>query len=59
MGAAKQHRLTAAALAFMNSGTRRLLPPDLEVFFDVVTLLFDGPDFEIEYYPQAFIPTYA
>ena len=59
VGAAKQHRLTAAALAFMNSGTRRLLPPDLEVFFDVVTLLFDGQDFEIEYYPQAFIPTYA
>lgn len=59
VGPAKQHRLTAAALAFLNSGIRRPLPPDLEVFFDVVTLLFDGPDFELKYYPQAFIPTYA
>ena len=38
---------------------RRLLPPDLEIFFDIITLLFDGPDFELNYYPQAFIPTYA
>lgn len=55
----KQRRLTAAALAFLNSGRRRLLPPDLEIFFDIITLLFDGPDFELNYYPQAFIPTYA
>ena len=32
----------------------------MEVFFDVATVMF-GPgegDFEIEYYPQAFIPLY-
>lgn len=59
VGPAKQRRLTAAALAFLNSCSRRQLPPNLEIFFDVVTLLFDGPDFELKYYPQAFIPTYA
>ena len=59
VGGAKQRRLTSAALAFLNSGLRKTLPPDLEVFFDIVTLLFDGPDFELKYYPQAFIPTYA
>ena len=57
--AAKRRKLASAALAFLNSAARRNLPPDLEVFFDIVTLLFDGPDFELNYYPQAFIPTYA
>ena len=57
--ATKRRKLASAALAFLNSAARRNLPPDLEVFFDIVTLLFDGPDFELNYYPQAFIPTYA
>jgi len=52
-------RLTTAANAFLNSEARSTLPADLEVFFDVVSVLFDGPKFEIEYYPQAFIPQYA
>ncbi len=55
----KMRKLTAAANAFLNSEARKGLPSDLEVFFDVVTVLFDGPKFEIEYYPQAFIPLYA
>ena len=55
----KMQRLTRAANAFLNSDSRKRLPGDLEVFFDVVTVLFDGPKFEIEYYPQAFIPLYA
>ena len=55
----KMLRLTRAANAFLNSEARKGLPADLEVFFDVVTVLFDGPKFEIEYYPQAFIPLYA
>lgn len=55
----KMRRMAAAAAAFLNSGMRKDLPADLEVFFDVVTVLFDGLKFEIEYYPQAFIPLYA
>lgn len=55
----KQKRLVSAAKAFMASEERRALPLDLEVFFDVVTVVFDGTDFEVEYYPQAFIPIYA
>ena len=37
------------------------LPADLEVFFDVVSVTFygTGRDFDIEYYPKAFIPLYA
>ncbi len=55
----KMQRMTSAANAFLHSASRASLPGDLEVFFDVVTVLFDGPKFEIEYYPQAFIPLYA
>lgn len=54
----KKQKMIAGAKAFLNSESRKELPVDLEVFFDVVGVLFDGPDFEIEYYPQAFIPIY-
>ncbi len=55
----KMQRMTSAANAFLHSGARTDLPRDLEVFFDVVSVLLDGPKFEIHYYPQAFIPLYA
>lgn len=55
----KQKRLVAAARAFMASPERKALPLDLEIIFDVITVVFDGPEFEMEYYPQAFIPIYA
>lgn len=54
----KRQKMVAGAKAFLNSEKRKGLPMDMEVFFDVVSVLFDGPDFEIEYYPQAFIPIY-
>jgi len=31
----------------------------MECFFDVVTVVFDGNDAAIEYYPQAYIPIHA
>ena len=59
VGPVKQKKLVAAAKAFLNSKDRKPLPEDLEIWFDVITVLIDGPDYEIEYYPQAFIPIYA
>ncbi|MCR5351295.1 MAG: YraN family protein [Bacteroidales bacterium] len=61
VGRTKQRRLTAAANAFLHSDERKGLPADLEVFFDVLSVVFfkTGADFEIEYYPNAFIPLYA
>ena len=50
----KRQRIGAAALKFLNqSGS------DREVFFDVVTVLFDGDRTELSYFPQAWIPMYA
>ena len=61
VGRTKQRRLVAAAQAFLHAEDRKDLPADLEVFFDVMSVVFygAGADFEIEYYPKAFIPLYA
>lgn len=56
---AKMRKIIEAAGAFLHSPDCKALSADLEVFFDVVTVVFDGPNFEIEYYPKAFIPIYA
>ncbi|MBR5076275.1 MAG: YraN family protein [Bacteroidales bacterium] len=57
----KQRRMVAAANAFLHSAERKELPADLEIIFDVLSVVFfgNGADFEIEYYPNAFIPLYA
>lgn len=55
----KMSRMVAAAKAYLHDRDRAALPVDTEIFFDVLTVVFDGPEFEIEYYPQAFIPIYA
>ena len=56
----KMRNLTAAARGYLNSAARKKLPTDLEVVFDVVSVVFteDGSR-RIEYFPQAYIPTYA
>jgi len=61
VGREKQRRLAAAAQAFLHSDERKALPADLEVFFDVLSVVFygTGADFDIDYYPKAFIPHYV
>jgi len=59
VGAVKQKRIAAAANAFLHSERRTSLPENLEIFFDIVAVTIDGANFEIEYYPHAFIPIYA
>lgn len=56
----KQKNLAEAAKAFLNSENRNNLPHDLEVYFDVVSIVFDENDLAtVKYYPQAYIPTYV
>lgn len=54
VGWQKQRRLTSAANAYLNSRTAG----DLEVTFDIITVVFDGEKTDIRYYNQAFIPIY-
>lgn len=50
----KQNRLSAAALQYLNTDHAG----SEEVFFDIVTVLFDGSSARLEYFPQAWIPVY-
>lgn len=51
----KQRRISAAALQYLN---KKQLGGS-EVFFDVVSVLFDGPQTIVRYFPQAWIPLYV
>ena len=55
VGWTKQGRIAAAAKAWLHSDRKKGLH-DVEVFFDVVSVLFDGDDIKLDYYPQAYIP---
>lgn len=60
VGTQKMRNLVAAARGYMRSAERKKLPTDLEIVFDVVTVVYsqDGRA-RVEYYPQAYIPEYA
>lgn len=55
----KQARLVRAANAFLHSQEKLQLCASLEIFFDVVSVVLDGEQETIEYFPQAFIPIYV
>ena len=56
---AKQKRLAAAALRYLNASKDERLARDMEVIFDVVSIVFEGGKTEIEYFPRAFVPIYV
>lgn len=51
----KQKRICAAALQYLNK--KHLVGQ--EVFFDIVSVLFDGQETVVRYFPQAWIPMYV
>lgn len=61
VNAAKRDNMVRSARAFLNSAERRGLPGDLEISFDIITVIFhkDSDRNEIEYYPKAFLPIYV
>ena len=52
--ALKQRRIASAARKYL----REHGAMDAEVFFDVVSVVFDGFDAEVEFFPQAWLPMY-
>ena len=54
VGYSKQKKLCSAALGYLAASGKG----DKEVFFDIVTVVFDGSRTEIAYYKQAFVPIY-
>ena len=58
VGYAKQRKLTAGALKYLHSKENNRKFTDAEVFFDVISLIFEGEKIDVRYFPQAFIPLY-
>ena len=58
VGQEKKRKMVSAANAFLNSPDRARLPADLEIWLDVLTVVFEEPEPRIEYFPQAIIPLY-
>lgn len=57
----KRGNLVKGAKAFLNSKAMLALPDDLEISFDVIAVIFHSWNdrYEIEYYPNAFVPIYV
>jgi putative endonuclease len=51
----KQKRISAAAGQYLNKKQME----GKEVFFDIVSVLFDGEEAVVRYFPQAWIPMYV
>ena len=51
----KQKRISAAAVQYLNKNKLE----GREVFFDVVSVQFNGPETVVRYFPQAWIPLYV
>ena len=51
----KQKRISAAAGQYLNKKQMA----GKEVFFDIVSVLFDGEEAVVRYFPQAWIPMYV
>ena len=59
VGYDKQRRMVSAAQAFLHSPDRVSVPADVEIWLDVLTVVFEEPAPRIEYFPQAIIPMYT
>ena len=55
VNAVKQKRISAAAGQYLNKKHME----GKEVFFDIVSVLFDGEQTVVRYFPQAWIPMYV
>ena len=51
----KRKRISAAALQYLN----KIHLASREVFFDIVSVLFDRGETRVRYFPQAWIPMYT
>lgn len=54
----KQRRIVKAALRYLSTSRDRRLGKDMEILFDVASVVFDGGEIRIEWFPQAYYPMY-
>ena len=59
VGYTKQRRLAAAAQKYLHSKEKGSLFGSFEIYFDVISVIFEGEKIDLQYYPQAYVPIYA
>lgn len=52
----KQKRLVRAAEAYLHSPKKNTKGTDFDIVFDVFSVIFEGDNVELRYFPRAFIP---
>lgn len=58
VGYSKQQKLIRAAQRYLHSDTKKEKFGDVEIFFDVISVIFEGEKTDITYFPQAYVPIY-
>lgn len=59
VGYVKQQRIIRAAKAYLNGFRKKAVFSDFDVFFDVLSVIFEGENSSILYMPQAYLPLYV
>lgn len=54
----KQRRIVKAAMRYLSTSRDGRLGKDMEIFFDVAAVVFDGGEVRIDWFPQAYCPIY-
>lgn len=57
VGKDKQRKLIRAAEKYLNDVHKKEgLSADMDVYFDIISIVFEGEQVHLEYFPEAFIP---
>lgn len=59
VGYVKQQRIIRAAKAYLNVFRKKNIFSDFEIYFDVLSVIFEGENSSILYMPQAYLPLYV
>ena len=58
VGFRKQQKLVRAAQLYLHSDTKKEKLCDLEIDFDIISVIFEGEKTDITFFPKAYIPFY-
>lgn len=58
VGFRKQMKLVNAAQLYLRSEDKKEKFGDIDIFFDVVSVIFEGENTDIVFFPKAFVPIY-
>lgn len=59
VGYTKQKKLISAARKYLHSDAKKnKINADFDVYFDIISIVFEGGKVEVEYFPQAYIPIF-